>query len=349
VRLSVADGEARSPAHGPGVRSRRRGQASVLLVGLVVVAVAVSIALVAALRLRAQRLEAQRIADGASLAAVRALLDARPPDEIRRGVARYVDRSAPGATVSALFVDPVTDTVIVEVRLPALRLGLPSLLGPRPSSLAATAIARASPGEADLAGSDTVGRPESAEGPPALETAATSGSETVPLLLSSLPDGTDLTVLPRGVPPAYAPALLAAGRERGLPVAVLAAQLAQESGFDPRSLSPAGAAGIAQFMPGTWSGLWNPWRARSPYEAGVAIRAQALYLRGLLLQSRRDVARALAAYNAGSAGAAGPPSTWPLETREYVGRILRMLRAHDVTRAVTAGPVLVDPVPRLTG
>ncbi len=349
MRLPLADGEARSPAHRPRVRSRRGGQASVLLVGLVVVAVALSIALVAALRLRAQRLEAQRIADGASLAAVRALLDARPPDEIRRGVARYVDRSARGATVSALSVDPVTDTVIVEVRLPPLRVGLPSLLGPRPSSLAATAIARASPREADPGWSETVGRAEGGVGRPALVPAAASAGEAVPLLIWSLADGTDLTVLPRGVPPAYAPALLAAGRERGVPVALLAAQLAQESGFDPRSLSPAGAAGIAQFMPGTWSGLWNPWRSRSPYEAGVAIRAQALYLRGLLLQSRRDVARALAAYNAGSAGAAGPPSTWPLETREYVGRILRMLRAHDVTLAVAAGPVLVDPVPRLTG
>jgi cell wall-associated NlpC family hydrolase len=35
--------------------------------------------------------------------------------------------------------------------------------------------------------------------------------------------------------------------------ALLAAQLYQESGFDPRVVSPADARGIAQFIPGTWA------------------------------------------------------------------------------------------------
>src|SRR5215204_6024930 len=42
----------------------------------------------------------------------------------------------------------------------------------------------------------------------------------------------------------------------GLPAQVLAAQLQQESGFNPAAVSPAGAMGIAQFMPGA------PWCSR---------------------------------------------------------------------------------------
>jgi Transglycosylase SLT domain len=38
----------------------------------------------------------------------------------------------------------------------------------------------------------------------------------------------------------------------GLPAELLAAQLHQESGFNPAAISQAGALGIAQFMPGTW-------------------------------------------------------------------------------------------------
>ncbi|TVL90517.1 peptidoglycan DD-metalloendopeptidase family protein [Streptomyces sp. SAJ15] len=45
----------------------------------------------------------------------------------------------------------------------------------------------------------------------------------------------------------------AADCDAGLPAAVLAAQLMQESGFNPRAGSPAGAQGIAQFIPATWA------------------------------------------------------------------------------------------------
>ena len=34
---------------------------------------------------------------------------------------------------------------------------------------------------------------------------------------------------------------------------MVAAQLAQESGWNPNATSPAGAQGIAQFMPATWA------------------------------------------------------------------------------------------------
>ena len=45
-------------------------------------------------------------------------------------------------------------------------------------------------------------------------------------------------------------------------------------------------------------------------------------MRRLLDAAGGDVGRALAFYNAGQGGAAGPPSTWPAETRAYVAAVL---------------------------
>jgi soluble lytic murein transglycosylase-like protein len=126
-----------------------------------------------------------------------------------------------------------------------------------------------------------------------------------------------------------------AARTEGVPAALLAAQLQVESGFDPRSVSSAGAQGIAQFMPGTWAGAWNPWRRGSPFDPAVAIPAQARLMAGLLRQFDGDVERALAGYNAGPGRARLPPSSWPAETRAYVPRVLALAGAgHGGARLV---------------
>jgi hypothetical protein len=143
--------------------------------------------------------------------------------------------------------------------------------------------------------------------------------------------------LPDWVPEALRPELVAAGRAENLPVTLLAAQLEAESGFDPGAVSDAGALGLAQFMPGTWSDAWNPWRARSPLEPAAAIRAQARYLRGLVDRADGDLGRALAAYHDGWAGSAG--ATWLPLTRAYVAAILRRF----------GGPPLLSPPGALEG
>ena len=125
--------------------------------------------------------------------------------------------------------------------------------------------------------------------------------------------------------PAYVPAPLRApiaraARAEQLPPALLAAQLEAESGFDAAARSAAGAEGIAQFMPATWAGTWNPQRERSPFESGPAIAAQARLMHDLLERADGDIATALAAYNAGPAVAR---ADWPGETRAYIARILR--------------------------
>lgn len=53
------------------------------------------------------------------------------------------------------------------------------------------------------------------------------------------------------VPAEYWEAIEAAAAHSGISTDVLAAQIQQESGWNPNAQSPAGAQGIAQFMPGT--------------------------------------------------------------------------------------------------
>lgn len=53
------------------------------------------------------------------------------------------------------------------------------------------------------------------------------------------------------VPAKYQAAVIAAAVRYGVPPAFLAAQIDAESGFNPNAVSPDGAIGIAQFMPGT--------------------------------------------------------------------------------------------------
>ncbi len=110
----------------------------------------------------------------------------------------------------------------------------------------------------------------------------------------------------------------AAGRS-GLPVAFLTRLIWQESSFRPNVVSPAGAQGIAQFMPGTAfeRGLADP------FDPEQAIPASAAFL-GDLVRQFGNVGLAAAAYNGGparvTAWLAGKGGL-PFETQDYVQRI----------------------------
>jgi soluble lytic murein transglycosylase-like protein len=137
------------------------------------------------------------------------------------------------------------------------------------------------------------------------------------------------------VPEPYGAMVAGAARREGVPAGLLAAQLQVESGFDARAVSPVGAQGIAQFMPGTWAGIWNPWRAASPFDAAAAISAQARFMAGLLRTFGGRPELALAAYNAGAARARQPAASWPAETRAYVPAVLSLAGAgHGRARLV---------------
>ena len=115
--------------------------------------------------------------------------------------------------------------------------------------------------------------------------------------------------------------LARAAQRWNVSAALLAAQLYAESNFNPFARSPAGAHGIAQFMPATAEAMG----LGDPFDAGAAIDAQAHLMRDLLRRFGA-VPLALAAYNAGPApvAACGCVPPYP-ETRGYVARILGLL------------------------
>jgi hypothetical protein len=127
--------------------------------------------------------------------------------------------------------------------------------------------------------------------------------------------------LPAFVPARYRETILRSAARWGVPPALMAGQLMAESGFDPNAGSPAGAQGIAQFMPSTAAA----YGLADPYDPVAAIDAEA-HLMSDLLRQFGSPELALAAYNAGPAPVEAchciPP--YP-ETQAYVTRILALI------------------------
>jgi hypothetical protein len=146
--------------------------------------------------------------------------------------------------------------------------------------------------------------------------------------------GEPSAALPAFVPPQFRTALADASLRWNVSAALLAAQLMAESNFNPFAVSPAGAQGIAQFMPATAAG----YGLEDPFDAAAAIDAQAHLMADLLGQFGGQVPLALAAYNAGPAAVA-PCGCVPAipETQAYVARILGLMGGAG---AITTAPEL---------
>ena len=98
----------------------------------------------------------------------------------------------------------------------------------------------------------------------------------------------------------------------------------QELGGDPDAVSPAGAVGLMQLMPGTAKELGVA-NSRDP---GENIRGGARYLRQQLDTFGGDVTKALAAYNAGPGAVQKYGGVPPYaETQQYVRSITATLNA----------------------
>ena len=130
------------------------------------------------------------------------------------------------------------------------------------------------------------------------------------------------------IPNNWRPLVEDAAQEAGIPFSVAAAQLKQESGWDEDALSPAGAQGLAQFMPGTWATYGA---GGDPFSAPDAIAAYGRYMAALKTDVQPIagsdagllVRLTLAAYNAGPAAVQEHAGIPPYEeTQQYVAGIL---------------------------
>jgi len=105
-------------------------------------------------------------------------------------------------------------------------------------------------------------------------------------------------------------------KAEGLPVGFFTRLIWRESSFRPAAVSPAGAQGVAQFMPGTA----NERGLIDPFDPASAIPASARLLNELKLRFG-NLGLAAAAYNAGATALkhwlAGKGSL-PFETQDYV-------------------------------
>jgi hypothetical protein len=139
--------------------------------------------------------------------------------------------------------------------------------------------------------------------------------------------------VPSFVPARFEGLFAAAAQRWNVSAGLLAAQASKESGFDPNAVSPAGAQGIAQFMPGTAAA----YGLRNPFDPAAAIDAQAHMMRDLLRQFA-SVPLALAAYNAGPARVGACMCIPPIpETQAYVAAILGMLNGIGDSAGLLAG------------
>jgi soluble lytic murein transglycosylase-like protein len=119
----------------------------------------------------------------------------------------------------------------------------------------------------------------------------------------------------------FAGATAQAAKSNALPPEFLAAAILQESAYDPRAFSSAGAIGIAQFMPDTAADVGvDPYDPFDSIDAAAALLGQyASEYRGRYAD---PYATALAAYNAGPLAVAQYHGVPPYaETREYVALI----------------------------
>jgi len=128
-----------------------------------------------------------------------------------------------------------------------------------------------------------------------------------------------------------APLIAGASQAQNLKPEVLRAVIDEESGFHPCAVSSRGAEGLMQLMPDTAEQLG----VRDPFDPRQNIEGGAKFLKELLDRYGGDLAKALAAYNAGPAlvdEAGGVPDL--LETQNYVQSILEKLGAGRSGRPV---------------
>ncbi len=122
--------------------------------------------------------------------------------------------------------------------------------------------------------------------------------------------------------------LVKAGHDHNLDVDLLASLVKAESGGNARAVSSAGAQGLMQLMPGTA----NEMGVKDSFEPAQNVRGGTAYLDAMLTRYHDNLAKALAAYNAGPEAVDKYHGIPPYhETRAYVARVI-----HEFNRRVLA-------------
>ena len=125
---------------------------------------------------------------------------------------------------------------------------------------------------------------------------------------------------PAAATAAYDEPICAAADRHGVAPALVKAVMAVESNFDPAAVSVKGAVGLMQLMPSTARDL----DVADVLDPDQNIVGGARYLRHLHERFDGDLAKVLAAYNAGPEAVRRAGNTLPpfKETRAYVRRVL---------------------------
>lgn len=131
-----------------------------------------------------------------------------------------------------------------------------------------------------------------------------------------------VAALAGGAPAEVGDAILESSARHAVPAAVVEAVAWQESRFNQSAISPKGARGVMQLMPGTAAGLGvDASNLKSNVDGGAAYLAQQIRRFG-------DLRLALAAYNAGPEAVNRYGGVPPYaETQTYVRAILARISA----------------------
>lgn len=148
-----------------------------------------------------------------------------------------------------------------------------------------------------------------------------------------------------GVSPTTVSRIVDEAAERfALPPSWIHAVIVAESRGDSRAVSPKGAMGLMQLMPGTWRELSAQYRlGMDPFDRRANVMAGAAYMRQLLDRFGRD--GFLAAYNAGPgryAQVRAGRRRLPAETALYVAQVERSIAAGGGSAEMTRTPSRVE-------
>ena len=134
----------------------------------------------------------------------------------------------------------------------------------------------------------------------------------------------------------FAAEIDAAAARNGVDPALLRGLIRQESNFNAGATSPAGAMGLTQLMPATAAGLG----VTNPSDPAQNIEGGAKYLKQQLDRFGGDVAKALAAYNAGPGAVQKYNGVPPYaETQNYVKNVTAYANEYRQAGAAVTAPV----------